>query len=383
LTLELPPLAIATPRILFDLSRLLRQRRRTFPTGVDRIDLAIGLDLAARFGSECRFVHASPVGPASVPGDLGRAFLEALSARWATGGAADAESRGLRATLAAGRMRGALGAFRALATPETTYVNASHSGLPLRPGALERVDPQRRMRRLAYIHDIIPLEFPEYQTARSVRRFEAFLQALAAAPIRFATNSADTARRLSAYAAAQGWDLEGVEPAVPRMAAQGARVGAAGALRAEARAILDGPRPYFIVIGTIEPRKNHLLLLHLWREFAAEGDAPTLVIVGRRGWENEMVVDMLERCAAIAPHLREFGDLSDAETQALLRGARALLFPSFAEGLGLPLLEARAVGAPAIVSDLPAFREIAPADAQFLSPLDGPAWKRAIRALAA
>jgi Glycosyltransferase len=212
-----------------------------------------------------------------------------------------------------------------------------------------------------------------------VERFAAFLDALAAAPIRFHTNSADTARRLSAHAAAQGWTVEGVEPAIPRLAAPVRPTGPGGSLRPEVRALLESSTPYCVVLGTIEPRKNHLLLLHIWREFAAEPAPPTLVIVGRRGWENEMVVDILDRCAAIAPIVREFGDLADAEAQALLAGARALLLPSFAEGLGLPLLEAGAAGTPCIVSDLPAFREVAPAGARFLSPIDGPGWKQAIR----
>jgi glycosyltransferase involved in cell wall biosynthesis len=374
--LEVPPLDIDTPRVLFDVSRLLRQRGRPFPTGVDRIDLAIGLDLVARFGAECRFAHATVSGPALIPRAVGVALLRALRRRWDTGG--EAEARAVALALATGRARGVLGAFRPLATSETTYVNASHSGLPRRGGALDAVDPKKHMRRLAYIHDIIPLEFPEYQTAESVSRFKGFLAALAAAPIRFVTNSDDTARRLSAHAAAEGWPVEGVETGRPWIAPAEGEGPGGRALRPEVRALLDQARPYFIVVGTIEPRKNHLLLLHLWRSLAAAGETPTLVIVGRRGWENEMVVDMLERCAAIAPHVREFGDLDDAETRALIAGARALLFPSFAEGLGLPLLEAGALGTPAIVSDLPAFREIAPPGTLFLDPLDGPAWRRAV-----
>jgi glycosyltransferase involved in cell wall biosynthesis len=71
----------------------------------------------------------------------------------------------------------------------------------------------------------------------------------------------------------------------------------------------DG-RPYFVCIGTIEPRKNHLLLLHLWRHLAETMPAesvPRLVIIGRRGWENEQVVDMLERCPTLKRYVEELG----------------------------------------------------------------------------
>jgi glycosyltransferase involved in cell wall biosynthesis len=139
-------------------------------------------------------------------------------------------------------------------------------------------------------------------------------------------------------------------------------------------------RPYFVALGTIEPRKNHLLLLNLWRQFAATlgAAAPRLVVVGRRGWENENVLDMLERCSAIDGLVRETGALPDREVATLLRGARALLFPSFAEGFGLPLAEALALGVPAIASDLVALREVGGNVPDYLDPLDGPAWRAGI-----
>jgi glycosyltransferase involved in cell wall biosynthesis len=61
-----------------------------------------------------------------------------------------------------------------------------------------------------------------------------------------------------------------------------------------------------------------------------------------------------------------------------LRSARALLFPTLVEGFGLPLIEALAAGAPVIASDLPVFHEIGREIPDFVDPLDGPAWSRAI-----
>jgi hypothetical protein len=63
---------------------------------------------------------------------------------------------------------------------------------------------------------------------------------------------------------------------------------------------------------------------------------------------------------------------------ALLRGARALLFPSFAEGYGLPLAEALALGVPVLASDLPALREVGGTVPDYLDPLDGRGWREAI-----
>ncbi|MFC7554096.1 glycosyltransferase [Pseudoroseomonas wenyumeiae] len=141
----------------------------------------------------------------------------------------------------------------------------------------------------------------------------------------------------------------------------------------------DG-RPYFVTLGTIEPRKNHLLLLHLWRDMAAllGSAAPRLVIVGKRGWENENVVDILERCTALDGLVEEAGQLPDGVVADLVRGARALLFPSFAEGYGLPLAEALALRVPTICSDLPALHEVGGAVPDYLDPLDGRAWRHAV-----
>ena len=135
-------------------------------------------------------------------------------------------------------------------------------------------------------------------------------------------------------------------------------------------------RPYFVVLGTIEPRKNHLLLLQVWKRLAERmGDqAPLLVVIGQRGWECENVVDLLERCEPLRNHILELSTCSDAELAQWLHHARALLFPSFAEGFGLPLVEALACGTPVIVSDLAVFREIAHSIPDYLDPLNGIGW---------
>ena len=142
----------------------------------------------------------------------------------------------------------------------------------------------------------------------------------------------------------------------------------------------SGP-PAFVVLGTIEPRKNHLLLLNIWRQFAEElppGNIPQLHIVGRRGWENENIVDILDRAPFMGRHVFERGFLPDGDLRDLLTGARALLFPSFAEGFGFPLAEACQLGVPAICSDLPVYREFIDTGPIYLDPLDGPGWKNAI-----
>ena len=125
--------------------------------------------------------------------------------------------------------------------------------------------------------------------------------------------------------------------------------------------------------------------MHIWRELVAElGDAaPKLVLVGARGWENEHIVDLLERCPGLQRHVVEIGGLETPAMRRLVAGARAALIPSFGEGYGLPLVEALAAGTPVVASDIPVFSEVGGDAIVRIDPTDGPAWSRAIREFAA
>jgi glycosyltransferase involved in cell wall biosynthesis len=139
-------------------------------------------------------------------------------------------------------------------------------------------------------------------------------------------------------------------------------------------------KPTFVVLGTIEARKNHRLLLDIWRKLIDRlGDeAPRLLIIGQRGWEADDVFEQLDRNAKLRGHVVELNRCSDAEVAKHLASARALLFPSLVEGFGLPLIEALAAGVPAIVSDLPVFREICGNVPDYLDPSNTGAWCEAV-----
>jgi glycosyltransferase involved in cell wall biosynthesis len=142
--------------------------------------------------------------------------------------------------------------------------------------------------------------------------------------------------------------------------------------------------PFFIQCGTIEPRKNHLVILQVWRELVARHGkaAPKLLLVGVRGWENENIVDLLDRSQALRDHVWEVSGLPTPVLKRLMGSARALLMPSFAEGFGLPVAEAIAVGVRVIASDIPVFHEIADGAFTPIHPIDGEGWRREIERLA-
>jgi len=140
----------------------------------------------------------------------------------------------------------------------------------------------------------------------------------------------------------------------------------------------------FVMLGAIEPRRGHLAMLQIWDRLWRElGEAaPRLLILGRRGSEADMVMAMLDRAPMCGRAVFERRDLSDAEVAARLRGARALLAPSVAEGPGLQVAEALAAGCPVIASDLAELRAPGGAAPDYLDPLDLPAWIEAILAYA-
>ena len=135
-----------------------------------------------------------------------------------------------------------------------------------------------------------------------------------------------------------------------------------------------------MILGTIEARKNHQLLLGIWRKLVAQlgCKAPRLLVIGQRGWEAEHVFDVLDRDDRLRGHVVELNACSDEQLAQHLGSARALLFPSLAEGYGLPLVEALGMGVPVIASDLPVFREIGGDIPIYLDPLDAAAWEAAI-----
>ena len=349
--------------IWLDLSRLLWRGLRGHLTGIDRVELAYAGGLAASVPDRLRFVILNPAGRfVFLPRRATLAFVSELSEVWRGGDWGRIRWAAAALNAASFGMPG-LPSLR-LGHPFPAYLSVSHRNLD-REGAVAAMLARTGAAFIPLIHDLIPIENPEYarpgEEGRHLKRM-ATVSRLADAVIVNSAATRDAMRQHVSRHVPSLVALLGVNPPP------------------------SGPpppppgRPYFLCVGTIEPRKNHLLLLHMWRDMAARlGDAvPELVLVGKRGWENENIVDLLDRCRAIRPHVRELSGVSDAELSDLMRGARAVLMPSFAEGYGLPVAEALAHGVPVLCSDLSAHREVGRSVPEYLAPLDAPSWGRAI-----
>lgn len=255
------------------------------------------------------------------------------------------------------------------------YLNVGHTGLEQR--GLAAWTRKVNLRPVMLVADLIPISHPEFCRPGEKEKHESRMRNLLQAGEGVIGISHDTIAELQGFADRIG---------VPMPPAFAAHIGIGG-LSAAAPDSVDAlaNRPYFVVLGTIEGRKNHMLILNIWRELVTRyGDkAPQLVIIGQRGWECEQVVDMLERCETLRGHVAELPRLSDVEVSRYLCHARALLFPSFVEGYGMPLVEALALGTPVLASDLAVFRELAGGIPEYFNPIDGMSWMSAIMDYAA
>lgn len=388
--------------VCLDVTRLRARLRHETPTGIDRVDLAYLRALSSAPDLRLHLVAHGPLGPERLRPAAARQLIESLDRDWQRReqGRAPAlyatlrdwlesppltpvprlpepESASLRAGFgrwldgaraAAGSGRERLSGARAPELPRSTvYVHTSHGQLYRE--SYGRWLRESGLRGLFFVHDLIPIRHPEYSRAAEPARHAARLRRIAAHAGAVVVNSAATAADLGRY-----WQEQGLCAPPVEVAPLGVSLPAGTAPAPHAS------RPYFVMLGTLEPRKNHLLMLRLWQQLVAEqGEkAPRLVLAGRRGWENQTVFSLLDRGLGLSRHVIECPGLGDAELAGLLQGARALLNPSFAEGYGLPVAEALALGVPVLASDLPAHREVAGAGAEFLDPLDGPAWRQAI-----
>jgi glycosyltransferase involved in cell wall biosynthesis len=340
------------PPFLLDATRLIWRRwKGRLPTGIDRVALAY-LD------------HFGPLSQAVIQHDRFRRIL--------TPKASQELFELLRSPGEVFKARLLAGFFKNLAGLDDRghgrfYLNVGHTGL--NAAGFRQWARNADVRPVYLVHDLIPITHPQFARAgEDMRHRERILTVLATAT-GIVANSQFTLNGIAKFAAAQNIRMPpavtawlGTDPLPPPHLSD-----------------LPG-RPTFVTLGTIEARKNHLLLLNIWSRMAKRlrDEAPRLLIIGQRGWQANEVFELLDRDETLRGHVVELSRCSDQELANHLRSARALLFPSLVEGYGLPLVEALAAGVPAIASDLAVFRELCGGIPTFIDPNDETGWEAAI-----
>ncbi|MGC8488016.1 MAG: glycosyltransferase family 4 protein [Clostridia bacterium] len=128
------------------------------------------------------------------------------------------------------------------------------------------------------------------------------------------------------------------------------------------------PRPYFLFVGTLEPRKNLLRIVEAMDIVRRRApDAPDLVVIGKKGWLYEDIFREVER-RKLQDRVIFLGYVPGDDLGQWYRAAVGLCFPTRYEGFGFPVLEAMAAGCPVVTSDRGAVREVAEGAALLVDP---------------
>jgi glycosyltransferase involved in cell wall biosynthesis len=235
--------------------------------------------------------------------------------------------------------------------------DAVHAPTPLAPPA-----PRRGRCLVVTVHDTVPFTHPETLTRRGAAWHQAMIRRATSRANAIVVPTVAVAEDLARHAPGPATVavvphgvpdvfLDDVQPAQIHATAVG----------------LDLPDSYVLAVGTVEPRKGLDVLV----EAMAKPYAPDLplVVVGPRGWGEVDLAALAAKHGLAAGRLRVLGRISDTDLAVVLRQAAVLAVPSRAEGFGLPVLEALAVGTPVVHTDVPALVEVA-GDAGVVVPRD-------------
>jgi glycosyltransferase involved in cell wall biosynthesis len=221
------------------------------------------------------------------------------------------------------------------------------------PGQSETVAwarQQQGMRFTLLVYDLIPLRRPDLCDADNVRSFRAWLDEMLPLCDRIITISHATAKDLRAYADAEAKPLTAPVDVIP--------VGSK--LRPDAPSAhaptrpLPAPGSYVLFVSTVEARKNHALLVNVWRRLSGmlpPASLPTLVFVGHVGWMVKDLMQQLDNTGWLDGHVMLIDGPTDEELAALYRGCLFTLFPSLYEGWGMPVTESLGFGKPCVISN--------------------------------
>jgi glycosyltransferase involved in cell wall biosynthesis len=136
------------------------------------------------------------------------------------------------------------------------------------------------------------------------------------------------------------------------------------------RAAHNLPERYMLFVGTFEPRKNLTRLIAAYERAVYLSDAPDhLVLCGGRGWKNADVFARIDD-SRLRERIHVLGYVPDADLPAAYTGCSLFVYPSLAEGFGLPPVEAMACGAPVVTSDAASLPEAVGDAALLFDPLD-------------
>jgi glycosyltransferase involved in cell wall biosynthesis len=393
--------------IAYDVARLFLGPLSVMPRGIDRVDLALARHFFAPDAPQTAFgILPTPWGIRAFPASRVRRGLARLEEFWAEDVDAEADPvwaqlrQRMRArgstqappSLARGRRGASLAArlwrlcrslaatgvglghpVRSFLPRGTVYINVGQITLAV-PMLFRWLGDRPDIAALFMLHDAIPVQRPELVDVSSARHHSQMIATAARYADGLIVSTAAAAEEIESELGSCGrHEVPALVRTLPLTS---------GFMRGtHAHPELDDV-DYFVVCGTIEPRKNHALLFEVWQKLIERDGlaAPHLVMVGTPGWSADKLFALLDGKPLLRGRVHHAAGLSTPALAQLIAGSRALLVPSLAEGFSLPLLEARALGVPVVASDIPVHRERADAGVRLLPVDDRMGWLAAVDA---
>ena len=386
------------PTIIYDAVRLVLSAASATPRGIDRVEIDYARHLTASWPGKIYALLPTPWGLRLFDRARFARALAYLEQSWAEhGDVGDDKVFAFILDRLAGKVVGPLDVVppraggsvkrilgiigvtgfsvgRSLSLPEkgAIYLNIGQLGLSAwltTPWLRRRPD----MAAVFMLHDVIQLEHPRFVTRQGLKWARVMVKIVRArATALIATTDAARSSIVAALGRSPANCLTLPLPLAAVFAAGGTPDPALAAHK------------YFVCCGSVEPRKNHLLLLRVWQNLIARHGAatPKLVIVGPVVPRGAAIRDALQATPALRAHIIIASGLTSPALRRVVAHARAALTPSFTEGFGLPVIEALALKTPVVLSDIAPLREAAGGLGIYHAPDDDAGWCATIERLA-
>jgi glycosyltransferase involved in cell wall biosynthesis len=234
---------------------------------------------------------------------------------------------------------------------------------PLIP-VLQKLKTLKRVRVVFLVHDLIPFFFPELYWAGFADKYRSCVRSMV-----------DLSEGLVVYSDSTMRDLVSFIPSAGEKKCVKITLGAnlddhKGYLNFNFPS-LSGKK-YVLCVGTLQPRKNHSLLLHAWRHLleSRPEDCPDLVLVGQPGWNSDNLIYLFTESVNLRDKVTIFTHVNDEQISGLYHNAWITVFPSLYEGWGLPIAESLAHGKMCLTSCRSSMPEVGGDLVKYFSPHD-------------
>lgn len=206
--------------------------------------------------------------------------------------------------------------------------------------------------------DLLPIQRPDWFSPNNVIRYKAWIEVIAGIADGFLCISHQTEQELR-QALKEKFDLSsGYRSCVVPMGYDIMEsVLDTGSESPVVSDRFDMSAPFTLMVGTLEPRKGHVDILAAYSELWRCGASDRLVLVGRMGWRVEELRERILTHPELGRKLMWFDDVGDVELEHIYQACQGMIIASYAEGFGLPLIEALGHRKPVLARDLPIFRQ--------------------------